>query len=199
LNIRIECLDSEGISTEENLVAIIDCPMTGHVRWNSFHGKDGQGHALIKDLVKSHKQDGQVKDIEIGDRLLEYEEALCPEDYVFAYDTTKSAMGIYRKACRTTHCPEGTKAENETNLIGKFELGQTETTRSEGTFPRSREEFAVATAAEADAYVGGRDSPIKDHNSDTRGDNVERDLGSNWRRGSSNSLSNSTWRGMSSK
>jgi hypothetical protein len=46
LNIRIKCLDSENISTEENLVAIIDCPMTGHVRWNSFHGKDGQGENL---------------------------------------------------------------------------------------------------------------------------------------------------------
>jgi hypothetical protein len=130
---------------------------------------------------------------------LEYEEALRPEDYVFAYNTTKSAMEIYETLAEQQTSQKAQQAENETNSIGKFKLGQAETTRSEGTFSRSWREVAAATAAEADAYVGGEDSPGKDHNRDTRGDNVERDLGSNWRRGSTNNLSNSTWRDMSSK
>jgi hypothetical protein len=55
------------------------------------------GYKLIKDLVASHTSDGQVKNVEIGDEVLQYKKILRPQDYVLSSDTNRSAQELYQK------------------------------------------------------------------------------------------------------
>jgi hypothetical protein len=167
--VRVEHVDSDKIKMKENLISIIDCPMTGnpgagagswtrHERgypssfgsgeWprmlfrvqrmvsalcvsqglrvfvgstslldsrSGYDWKKSGGYALIKDLMESHTRDEQIKRIEIGEDLLQYEEVLRPGDYVFASGTSRSAVEMYRNLEliqeQPTETPPGTEAE----------------------------------------------------------------------------------------
>jgi hypothetical protein len=166
-SVRVEHVDSDKIKIKENLISIIDCPMTGspgagsltrHERgyprspgtgewprmlseskeWclrsvfledcgvfvgstslldsrSGYDWKKSGGYALIKDLMESHTRDEQVKRIEIGEDLLQYEEVPRPGDYVFASGTSRSAVEMYRNLEliqeQPTETPPGTKTE----------------------------------------------------------------------------------------
>ncbi|KAH8787687.1 hypothetical protein BGZ57DRAFT_879625 [Hyaloscypha finlandica] len=166
-SVRVEHVDSDKIKIKENLISIIDFPMTGspgagsrtrHERgyprspgtgeWprmlfrvqrmvsalcvsrglrvfvgstslldsrSGYDWKKSGGYALIKDLMESHTRDEQVKRIEIGEDLLQYEEVLRPGDYVFASGTSRSAVEMYRNLEliqeQPTETRPGTEAE----------------------------------------------------------------------------------------
>ncbi len=188
----------------ENLIAIIDCPMTGHVTREMFQGKKGegeslrilcrtqrlasalcvprvlrvfvgndtlvesksgydwqgsQGHGLLTDLVMSHRKDDQVKDIKIGDRLMEYKDVLRPQDYVFAFDNTRSAMELYEKPAEVEKrkAQDARKVEHDTRSNGSPEKAPV--TTLEKTLKRSQDMVTDANDAEADANVA--DNPSK--------------------------------------
>jgi hypothetical protein len=166
-SVRVEHVDSDKIKIKENLISIIDCPMTGspgagsrtrHERGyprspgtgerprmlfrvqrmvsalcvsrglrvfvgstslldsrSGYDWKKSGGYALIKDLMESHTRDEQVKRIEIGEDLLQYEEFLRPGDYVFASGTSRNSVEMYRNLERIqgqpTETPPATEAE----------------------------------------------------------------------------------------
>ena len=83
---------------------------------------------------------------------MQYVGVLRPEDYVFAYDTTKSARELY-EMLEKQQAQKVQEAENVNKDIGKSEILQLESTEPESTSSRSWAAVAAATGAEADAYV----------------------------------------------
>jgi hypothetical protein len=203
-DIRVEYIGSENISTEGNLIAIVDCPMTGHVTREIFQGKKGegeslrilcrtqrlasalcvprvlrvfvgndslvksnsgygwqgsQGHGLITDLVMSHRKDQHVKSIKIGDRFLEYQDVLRPQDYVFTFDRTRSAMELYEKPAEVEKqkAQNARKVEHDTRSNRSPEKAPV--TTLEKTLKRSQDMVTDVNDAEADANVA--DNPSK--------------------------------------
>ncbi len=203
-DVRVECIGSENICTRENLIAIIDSPMTGHVTRDTFQGKKGegenlqslfrtqkitsalcvprmlrvfvgndslvrsrsgygwqgsQGHRQISYVIMSHLKDDQVKDIKIGDRLMKYKDVLRPQDYVFAFDKTRSAMELYKKPeeVQKQKAQDARKVEPDARLPGSPEKAPV--TTPDNTLKRSRDLIMDANVAEADANVA--DNPSK--------------------------------------
>jgi hypothetical protein len=121
-DVRIEHTDSDFVCMKDNLIAIIDCPITGSsatapqesgidseeietlfrvqrlvstlcipralrvfVGNSSVLESEPQGiedsraaFAFLKDLVKFHGRDDQIREIEVGAKIVDYEEALRP-------------------------------------------------------------------------------------------------------------------------
>jgi len=101
---------------------------------SGYDRKKSGGYALIKDLMESHTRDEQVKRMEIGEDLLQYEEVLRPGDYVFASGTSRSAVEMYRNLEliqeQPTETLPGTEAEE---LVSMPWRSQTAATTSAAT------------------------------------------------------------------
>ncbi|PMD30675.1 hypothetical protein L207DRAFT_592434 [Hyaloscypha variabilis F] len=159
-----------------------------------YEWQDSPGHNLLKDLVQSHRKDRQVKELTIGERLLEYEEVLRPGDFVCAFDKEKDATDIYKEIAQQQ---EKAKEKPE-HPTGVSEEGQVESGNPK-TSARTWADAAAAIGAEVAALEKAVESPRKGENQGTGRGNVERDLESSWRGHFGNAFNSFPRRGMSSQ